>query len=610
MIQGMSASNLLLLLLPSASAYCNGMHWPARTSKAFPPGWNGLSKTPVRGWRSWYAYYTRMDQAMITEVIDAVTAKNRSVAGWDGNVSLCDLGYCMVGVDEGWEGCGLGVNHTQHFLNGTPATNLKLFPDMPGLVRYGHQHGLKMGWYFNGCGCMERTEPASGWDIDYEGDIRRLHEWGWDGVKFDGCGRLCNLTMYAELMQASGRAYEIENCHWGTCTADDASSCPTVDWCPFNWYRTSGDSNNALGTWYNNLLTTVRFQSWDEPVSQPGCWAYPDMLQVGRLGCSSHTSGCPMPQLINWTRTHFAGFCIVSSPLVLSIHPSDANLAPVLDVLGNKRAIEVNQAWAGHPGSLVRTLPPAAPPVPPLKPGPAVVGVMCNTSDATQQDWVYDATAHTLAHGSLCLSTDGFDVPLNMYTCGNASTHQRFTQDPKTNLFHADSPAPKKLYPGCLQVTGTPEAGELPVKVDVYKCKGGPGQQFRRDDVTTGMLRTVTGNVCLARRDRYVPPAPGVAGVSLWAKPLGGSRVAALFINGGGLPTSAEVTLKELNITGSELASASPSAVSVTDVWSGEDAGPVLAGGVWSTGIVAPMDSRFVIFDATTGRGTGDAVLE
>lgn len=84
------------------------------------------------------------------------------------------------------------------------------------------------------------------------------------------------------------------------------------------------------------------------------------MLQVGRLGCSSRTSGCPVPsQYAAWTRTHFAAFCIVSSPLVLSIYPSDENLAPILDIIGNKEAMAVNQAWAGHPGTLVRTIPPA-----------------------------------------------------------------------------------------------------------------------------------------------------------------------------------------------------------------------------------------------------------
>ena len=37
------------------------------------------------------------------------------------------------GIDEGWEGCGLGVNHTQHYANGTPAVRAD-FPDLKALV--------------------------------------------------------------------------------------------------------------------------------------------------------------------------------------------------------------------------------------------------------------------------------------------------------------------------------------------------------------------------------------------------------------------------------------------------------------------------------------------
>jgi hypothetical protein len=80
------------------------------------------------------------------------------------------------------------------------------------------------------------------------------------------------------------------------------------------------------------------------------------MLQVGRLGCPSHTQGCARPDLTNWTRAHFAAFCIVSSPLVLSIHPADETLAPILDIIGNKQALEINQVWAGQYAST-----PAAP---------------------------------------------------------------------------------------------------------------------------------------------------------------------------------------------------------------------------------------------------------
>jgi alpha-galactosidase len=183
-----------LLACPSAVAYCNsmgGMGYGPRTSKAYPPGWNGLVRTPARGWRSWYAYYTHMNQHMIEDAIDALAAKNRTVKGWEGKVSLCDLGYCSAGIDEGWEGCGKGVNGTQHFINGTPAANPVTFPDIKGLVDYGHSKGVKMGWYFNGCGCIEKREPASGWDINYEGDIAQLHQFGFDSVSAEGtvaCG--------------------------------------------------------------------------------------------------------------------------------------------------------------------------------------------------------------------------------------------------------------------------------------------------------------------------------------------------------------------------------------------------------------------------------------
>ena len=72
-----------------------------------------------------------MSDAMVRDAIDAVTAKNWTVDGE--TVSLADVGYSSVGIDEGWEGCGQGVTvngrKTQHYANGTPAINNK-FPDM------------------------------------------------------------------------------------------------------------------------------------------------------------------------------------------------------------------------------------------------------------------------------------------------------------------------------------------------------------------------------------------------------------------------------------------------------------------------------------------------
>ena len=50
-----------------------------------------------------------------------------------------------------------GVNGTQHDAEGNPVIDKKKFPDMAGLVKYGHSKHVRMGWYQNGCACGERA---------------------------------------------------------------------------------------------------------------------------------------------------------------------------------------------------------------------------------------------------------------------------------------------------------------------------------------------------------------------------------------------------------------------------------------------------------------------
>lgn len=323
-------------------------------SKAFPPGWNGLARTPPLGWRSWNAYGNRITQDMLLENAKALSTRNRTWKGQSEPVSLCELGYCSVGVDEGWEGCGEGVNGTQHDAAGRPTIDTGSFPSIPKMVAAIHALNLSAGWYLNGCKCGEHTEEKK----NYEGDITSLHDFGFDGVKIDGCGAQRNQTFYAELMRKSGKAYTIENCHWGQCSDGDDSSCPTHEWCPFNWYRSSGDINSGASSWLANLQTTIRFQDNAAPLSVPGCWAYPDMLEVGMVQAPSQAAS----SFYTWNRAHFGAWCVTSSPLILGLQLSDDKLDPILDIIGNREALGVNQAWAGHPGTLVENL--VAPPTP------------------------------------------------------------------------------------------------------------------------------------------------------------------------------------------------------------------------------------------------------
>ena len=47
-----------------------------------------------------------------------------------------------------------------------------------------------------------------------------------------------------------------------------------------------------------------------------------------------------------------------------------------------------------------------------------------------------------LVKGGLCLSSDGWELPLNLRACGNSSTWQNFTYDDATRQFRTLAPAP------------------------------------------------------------------------------------------------------------------------------------------------------------------------
>eukprot|EP00966_Prymnesium_polylepis_P334609 7389977-Prymnesium_polylepis.1 len=100
-------------------------------------------------------------------------------------------------------------------------------------------------------------------------------------------------------------------------------------------------------SWLANLQTTIRFQDPTTPLSRPGCWAYPDMLEVGRIAVDGQLHH-------GWNRAHFGAWCVVSAPLILGLDVTQpALVGPVIDIITNPEAIAVNQAWAGHPGALV-----------------------------------------------------------------------------------------------------------------------------------------------------------------------------------------------------------------------------------------------------------------
>ena len=109
----MSTLHLLALSHPiSTSPEPLGSSHPA----GYPPGWNGRATKPPMGWRSWNAWGARVSQDNFQASLDALAANIWTVDGV-ANVSLLDVGYASAGIDEGWEGCGQGVNGTHDTRN-------------------------------------------------------------------------------------------------------------------------------------------------------------------------------------------------------------------------------------------------------------------------------------------------------------------------------------------------------------------------------------------------------------------------------------------------------------------------------------------------------------
>ena len=102
----------------------------------------------LTAFRDVQAVFSDVTQSFIERQIDGISARRLAVEGKGEKKSLCDLGFCRVGVDSGWAECS-GVNGSWHDETGHFIINRTSFPDMKAMVSYGHSRGVFMGFYLN-----------------------------------------------------------------------------------------------------------------------------------------------------------------------------------------------------------------------------------------------------------------------------------------------------------------------------------------------------------------------------------------------------------------------------------------------------------------------------
>ena len=172
-----------------------------------------------------------------------------------------------------------------------------------------------------------------------------------------------------EATEGTGKRIQIENCRNYAFTKDLRPSGS----CEADTFRSTEDNAPDFLSIMANLMTNARSpgQGGDVhgglPVSHPGCWAYPDMLEtIGSGRCRQDlppgTCGYQSSERragglsTNESRAHFGAWCVVSSPLVLSHDLSDdGQYDAAWPIISNRAALAVNQAWDGaDPGRLVQ----------------------------------------------------------------------------------------------------------------------------------------------------------------------------------------------------------------------------------------------------------------
>eukprot|EP01084_Bolivina_argentea_P126411 223834_1 len=305
---------------------------------------NGLGVNPPMGWRSWNCYNRNINQTVIQSVIDAMVDRSRTVNGKP--TSYADVGYSEVGVDDNWQFCLQNGSAPGHYFhndtapNGYAIVNTSRFHDLAGLVEYAHSKKVGLGWYMNNWICSEHPKyPAN--EVN---DVNFLRMYDLDGVKLDSGSSSGNISNWQRLINETGpKPLLTENCHNGPNNA-------TLDWCPFNFFRTSGDINgDYMDIIGNNLQSVLPFSEYPGPaITRQGCFAYPDMLEVGHITPQKKATAYSMD------RTHFGAWIVVSAPLILGYDVTNqAKTDSVWDILTNTEAIAVSQTWAGHPGTLL-----------------------------------------------------------------------------------------------------------------------------------------------------------------------------------------------------------------------------------------------------------------
>ena len=279
----------------------------------------GVANTPPMGWNSWNKFQTKIDDATVRGIADAMVSSGMKNAG-----------YRYVIIDDGWQ----GSRDAKGVLSPNPQ-----FPDMKALADYVHSKGLLIGIYSS-----PGPRTCGGFEGSYgheEQDAKTFAAWGMDYLKYDWCSasRIWkDADMQAvyqrmgEALKQTGRPIVYALCQYGR--------SGVVQWgsqVGANLWRTTSDISDR----YASMAEIGFTQSDLADFAGPGHWNDPDMLEVGNGGMSTDEY-----------KTHFSLWAMIAAPLIAG--NDIRNMKPdIAAIFQNSEVIAVDQDSLGAGGKRV-----------------------------------------------------------------------------------------------------------------------------------------------------------------------------------------------------------------------------------------------------------------
>jgi alpha-galactosidase len=286
-----------------------------------PVPYNGLAKTPPMGWNSWNLFASKIDDATVREMADAIVSSG-----------MRDAGYIYINIDDTWE----GVRDAQ----GNLPSNSK-FPDMKALADYVHSKGLKLGIYSS-----PGPRTCGGYPGSYgheEQDAKMFAAWGIDYLKYDWCSASGIYKdeqvqpvyqKMGEALRATGRPIVFSLCEYGKNHVEKWG--PQVSG---NLWRTTGDIRDE----WSSMIGNIEKQAFTAPYAGPGHWNDPDMLEIG----NGHMTD-------DEYRTHMSLWALTAAPL-LAGNDLRSMTPATKAILMNKEVIAIDQDKLGKQASPVKS---------------------------------------------------------------------------------------------------------------------------------------------------------------------------------------------------------------------------------------------------------------